>query len=413
MPVEMFRRLVSGLAVLAATLVATAPAQGSTLFTVVGHGYGHGIGMSQYGTLGYALHGYSYTQILPHYYSHTHLAPAPSPVTERVLLESGHTTVNVSASAAIAIKDEGSSIRKTLPAGSYRVQFGTTPGHLQVVDRNTGHRVVENLVGPVDVLPTSTPLELDDSAGIGFTGDHWRGWFRVIESGHTLECVNAVKMEYYVAGVIPNEMPSSWPTAALRTQAVATRSYAFATRNPGGDFDAYADTRSQVYGPIEREVTSTNRAEQDTAHTVVWYGSTIATTFFSSSSGGRTSSEQASWGSSTGQPYLVPVNDPFDKALGRNPYHTWRLGPWTPAGLAGSLGLSSAVASIDQVYDPPSLREQTVTFHTLAGDRLLSAGSIQSRLGLRSTYFRVLQVTLSVPHKPVPAGHTFTMTGRV
>jgi stage II sporulation protein D len=408
----MVRRIGSVAAACAALLAAAVPAQASTLYTILGHGYGHGIGMSQYGTLGYALHGYSDDRILAHYFSNTTPGMAPSGVVERVLLESNR-TVSVSASASITFSDEGSSISQTLPAGAYRVRYGTTPGRLQVVDASTNKILIKNIVGPLQVHPSSQPLQLNDSAGIGFTGDHWNGWFRIIESGSSLLCVDNVQMENYVAGVVPNEMPSSWPAQALRTQAVATRSYAFATRRPGSDFDAYSDTRSQVYGPIERMASSASQAVADTAHQVVMYGGTIATTFFSSSSGGRTSSEQASWGSSTGQPYLIPVSDPYDNAGGANPYHTWRLAPHTRIGLARLFGYTSRVNSIDQTYDPPSLREQTLTLHTAAGDHTWGALGVQSRLGLRSTYFRVLQVRITVPGTPVKAGTTFTMTGRV
>jgi SpoIID/LytB domain protein len=409
----MLRRVGSMLAALAVALATAGPARASTLFTVVGHGWGHGIGMSQYGTLGYALHGYSYTQILHHYFTGTRLAPVSTGVTERVLLASGRTSVDISAAAPVTVRDEGAGTSVSLPAGSYRVRFGSTPGRLQVVDRHTGAEVAKGLLGPVAMIPTSQPLELDVPAGIGFTGDHWHGWLRVVAQGHTLDCIDVVPMEHYVQGVLPNEMPSTWPTPALRAQAVATRSYAYATRRPSSEFDAYSDTRSQVYGPIEREAESSTAAVQATYHDVVWYGSTIATTFFSSSSGGRTSSEQAAWGTSSGQPYLVPVSDPFDKAEGRNPNHTWVLAPRTPAGLAALFGYSSPVASIDQVIDPASLRERTLTLHTLAGDRVWSGPSVQAQLGLRSVYFRVLQVTLSAPHRAVRAGTTISLTGRV
>ena len=51
-----------------------------------GAGFGHGIGLSQYGAYGYALHGRSYQAILAHYYKGTRLSTAPSrPV--RVLLQ--------------------------------------------------------------------------------------------------------------------------------------------------------------------------------------------------------------------------------------------------------------------------------------------------------------------------------------
>ena len=408
----MVRRIGSVAAACAALLAAAAPAQGSTVYTILGHGYGHGIGMSQYGTLGYAEHGYSYERILAHYFSNTSLGTAPAGATERVLLAE-NSGVDFSASASVTVSDEGSSASQTLPAGAYRVGHDSTAGRLRVLDRGNGRVVMHNLVGPLKVVPSSQPLQLDDSAGVGFIHDHWKGWFRVIASGSSLECVDVVPMETYVAGVVPNEMPSSWPASALRTQAVAARSYAFATQRPGSDFDAYADTRSQVYGPIERMATSANQAVSDTANQVVLYAGSVATTFFSSSSGGRTSSEQASWGSSTGEPYLIPVNDPYDNASGANPYHTWRLNPHTRIGLARLFGYTSRVNSIDQTFDPASLREQTLTLHTAAGDHTWSALAVQSRLGLRSTYFRVLQVRITLPSTPVKAGTTFTMTGRV
>src|SRR5689334_16275764 len=87
----MVRRIGSIAAACAALLAGAVPAQASTLYTILGHGYGHGIGMSQYGTLGYALHGYSYDRILAHYFSNTSLGSAPSGVVERVLLESNRT----------------------------------------------------------------------------------------------------------------------------------------------------------------------------------------------------------------------------------------------------------------------------------------------------------------------------------
>src|SRR6478672_6454349 len=65
---------------LAATAVARAAAaapQPQATFVITGHGWGHGIGMSQWGARGYAEHAWSYRQILRHYYPSTQLGPAP------------------------------------------------------------------------------------------------------------------------------------------------------------------------------------------------------------------------------------------------------------------------------------------------------------------------------------------------
>ena len=59
--------------------------------------------------------------------------------------------------------------------------------------------------------------------------------------------INSVGVEGYVKGVVPNEVPASWPADALRAQAVVARTYGLATDREG-PFDQYDDTRSQVYG---------------------------------------------------------------------------------------------------------------------------------------------------------------------
>ena len=61
------RRLASSICLLAALLFAPVASAAST-FSITGGGYGHGIGMSQYGAYGYALHGKDYRFILAHYY---------------------------------------------------------------------------------------------------------------------------------------------------------------------------------------------------------------------------------------------------------------------------------------------------------------------------------------------------------
>ena len=403
----MTRRFVASVAAVAALLL-PASAQASTVFTLTGHGWGHGIGMSQYGALGYAEHGWSYTQILGHYFTGTHVGPLPASMTERVLLSSGP-AVHFGASAGMTLTDAAGTTKK-LAAGLYHLQRGGSAGHLQLISRATGG-VTKGLVAPVTIHPGSQPLRLNDSAGIGFAGDHWHGSFRVLNSGSSLLCVDVVGLEKYLRGVVPSEMPASWPAPALKTQAVAARSYAVATRNPSGLFDAYADTRSQMYGPIEHEASASTAAVAATVHRVVWYKHTVATTFFSSSSGGRTSSEQAAWGTSSGQPYLVPVVDRYDSAGGANPNHTWPAQTYTPAGLARALGLSGVVGSVTMTIDGPSQRILDLGVTSSGGTSTLSGDQVQGRMGLRSNYFRLLQRTLVVPATAV-AGRAFQLTGR-
>ena len=393
----------------ALALVVPASAGASTTFTLTGHGWGHGIGMSQYGALGYAEHGWGYVQIMDHYFTGTHVAPLRHSVTERVLLSSG-SAIHFGASSRMVLRDSGST-RMTLAAGSYRLQPGGTHGHVQLVARSTGG-VTKGLVAPVTISPGSQALRLDDSAGIGFAGDHWHGSFRIVESGSSLLCVNVVGMDKYLRGVVPSEMPASWPLPALKAQAVAARSYAVATQDPGGSFDAYADTRSQVYGPIEHEASASTAAVTDTAHRVVWYRGTVATTFFSSSSGGRTSSEQAAWDTSSGEPYLVPVNDRYDSADGANPNHTWPVTTYSGGGLARALGFSGSVTGLSTRVDAASHRVLRLGVTTTGGSATLDGVQVQSRLGLRSVWFRLVQRTITAPATAI-AGAGITVAGRV
>ena len=380
----MVRRAATAVGLTALMLLQPPGASATTLYTLTGHGYGHGIGMSQWGAYGYATHGWTYEQILGHYFTGTSIAPVSQGAIERVLLTT-NPTIDVESAAKVTVRNEATTTSTSLPAGSYRVALAS--GKMEVVNRATGNPVLSGMTGPLDVTPSSGYLQLDNSAGIGFAGDHWRGWFRIVPTGSTLECIDQVVMERYVAGVVPNEVPASWPTAALRAQAVAARTYAYATRHPTQDFDAYADTRSQVFGPIEREQTATTAAVTATNAQVVTYNGAVATTLYSSSSGGRTSSEQASWGSASGEPYLVPVNDLYDAAGGLNPNHTWTPKVYTTTGLAALFGFGGGVGGIDQTWDLASLREQSLTLHTGAGDHPTPAWTC-NRGSAWSNYFR-------------------------
>jgi SpoIID/LytB domain protein len=166
-----------------------------------------------------------------------------------------------------------------------------------------------------------------------------------------------------------------------------------------------------MYCPVERQVAASNAAVAATKHQVVKYGGQVATTFFSSSSGGRTSSLSASWGS-TDQPYLVPVRDRYDSAGGLNPNHTWTPRVFSRSGLGKALGIGGSVSSLDTTIDGPSQRVLSVLVHGSGGDHSLTAGDVFSRLGLRSTYFRILQVTLAAPKSSI-AGDAYHLKGRL
>src|SRR6266567_6203005 len=71
---------------------------GAATFLVTGHGWGHGVGLSQYGAYGYAQKGVLYDSIVLHYFPGTELGSAPISRV-RVLLTSGSATLDIGSAA--------------------------------------------------------------------------------------------------------------------------------------------------------------------------------------------------------------------------------------------------------------------------------------------------------------------------
>src|SRR3954451_12122171 len=84
----MRRTALAALSVCALSVAWGSTADAASTFTVHGAGFGHGVGMSQFGALGYAQHGASYKDILGHYYAGTSIGRAPDGTIVRVLLQS-------------------------------------------------------------------------------------------------------------------------------------------------------------------------------------------------------------------------------------------------------------------------------------------------------------------------------------
>jgi stage II sporulation protein D len=282
---------------------ATPPGTSSTLL-IRGGGYGHGIGMSQYGAYGYALHGWTYRQILAHYYTGTAIGQTDPDQTVRVLLESGHTALAGATHAG----------DKTLnPSLTYDVVPLPT-GQLALVNQTT-HKRVGKFTAPLTATGPG-PLSL---AGLGA----YRGSleFRPNGSGGVYT-VDVVGLDDYVRGVIAAEMPSSWAPEALKAQAVAARSYAITSDVAGTFYNLYPDTRSQMYRGVSAETPATDAAVAATAGQVVTYDGAPVITYFFSSSGGHTENVEDAWPGASAAPWLRGVPDRYDGA-GGNPYHRW------------------------------------------------------------------------------------------
>jgi stage II sporulation protein D len=292
-----------GAAVLLLSLYPVA-AEAGLSWVVHGRGFGHGVGMSAYGAYGYAKAGKDYRFILGHYYTGTSLGTLEKARVVRVLLDisPGDIEFTSASSACGKALDPGRSYEAHRVGDSVKLRSsgGKPLAHCGRRLRAAGRSKIAiagqgTFRGALETVPT------ESDAG-------------------SLNIVNALAMEQYVKGVMPNEVPPSWPTEELKAQAVAVRSIALTGDVGGNGFDLYSDTRSQVYEGLESEYASTNDAVAATRGQVVMYKGEVAQTLYSACSGGHTESAVNVFGSPV--PYLVGVPDPFDYYC---PLHKWTL----------------------------------------------------------------------------------------
>jgi stage II sporulation protein D len=369
---------------------AAAPPQNAAFF-VSGRGWGHGVGLSQWGAYGFAQRGTTYERILAHYYRGTVLGRAPI-ARVRVLLADARKSVAIKSATPFRVRDATAKTYE-LPAGSHA--FG--PGLRLKVDPA---KPKQPLAAPIVFFPFTAPLE--------YSGRAYRGQIQVNVVAGRLQVVNNVGLEPYLYGVVPREVPNAWPAEALKAQAVVARSYALAVRKTG-PYDLYADTRSQVYGGIAAEKPTTNAAVDATAGQVLLYNGKVATTFFFSTSGGRTANVQDAWRGGEPTPYLVSVPDPYD---GASPHHSWGPIPFTAAKLKKAFRIPGRLVDA-RVAVNPSQRVSSVTFLNERGDEIVvNGGDVRTRLNLRSTWFRFGVLSLVPPTKPVDYGTAARLSGQ-
>jgi len=364
-----------------ASVPTTSVSTARSALVLTGHGWGHGLGLAQWGAYGYAKHGWTYDQILAHYYSGTTLGIARVAAV-RVLLAAEH-KATLASTVPWNVTD-GSGTVVQLDPGSLVLKGGLEVGDQQLASPLT--------------FRSSQPLTVDKKA--------CRGRIVVSSDGKLLQVVDTLALESYVKGVVPEEMPSSWAAEALKAQAVATRSYALANLAHGRGFDVYADTRSQVYGGVSAESLATTTAVHATKRQIVLYNGKVADTLFFSSSGGRTASAVETTG--IGVPYLVSVADPYDTL---SPYHDWGPVVFDLAQVGKLLKLTSPIDDV-QTTTGTSKRVKTLTVTT--DDELqvrLTGNQLRAELGLRSTWFTPALLELLPPTKAMTYGGAASLTG--
>jgi SpoIID/LytB domain protein len=315
----------------------------SSVVTLTGHGFGHGHGMGQWGALGYALAQTPYQSIVAHYYGGTTLTSlsgaADATQIGVEISENNNNTVIVTSGSPF------SAAGLSVPAGQAVLMTKNGAGGTWNVTVGGGcagpwsGAVAANVPNPTAV-PSHNP-DLGDPAaatealqlcqgGGNFT---MRGNIEGTDFQGAPRTVNVVPLEQYVAGVVPNESPSSWGALGgpgpqgqpwgfqeLEAQAVAARSYAMAGL---GSYFGYTDTcdlNCQTYQGIKNESAAADLAAIGTGGQVMEFpGGAVAATQYSASTGGYTNPGA----NSLGFPAVPDTGDSICVPGACNPNHTW------------------------------------------------------------------------------------------
>lgn len=398
------------LAVAATSMVACQVPPGSFVFA--GGGYGHGVGMSQWGAKGRADAGQGVAEILGAYFRGATIETT-HPNGPRIKLgDTANTQLTQAASLTIS-RDGGGGGTTSSPPGEplsvwadgdrvVAARAGANPGPVTIIAEAGAAATIDFVQG----VPVSI-------AAFGRSYSWGRLSLRVVRAG-TLEVVlDTISMQQYLRGVA--EVPSSWPAAALQAQAIASRTYAaYRLAHPQSSrFDLYASTVDQAYtGASQESATGWIEAVGATDGQVLTHGGVPIQAFYSSSNGGW--SEASEYVFVQALPYLRPVEDPYDAAAG-NRNASWQqtysgneLRAALQAAGWGDLGEISSIRVLDgqgvsgRLDRARILVEGTAGNVTISGNQLRYAvnASMPSSRDLLSTKFTVASGASPVPQSP-------------
>jgi stage II sporulation protein D len=144
-------------------------------------------------------------------------------------------------------------------------------------------------------------------------GRRYRGRINITSGRGGLTLINRVSLESYVAGVVGPEIGARRQDElnAVFAQAVVSRSFALKNRGrwEAFGFDAYADTRDQVYLGVAVETPQVWDAVRRTAGQVLTYQGQVIDAYFHSTCGSSTAGVDEAFATARERPYLRPVSD--------------------------------------------------------------------------------------------------------
>lgn len=343
---------------------AAAPTSPGPDIVITGSGWGHSVGMSQYGARAMGLAGRPASSILTHYYPGTAVGrsgPSDDALVaidlfqnrtigqspDRLLLQARGRDGSRPPSTAVGVRVGQEGSHRDVELRSDRAFNLALDGSDYVLRDADGAELARSTV---PMRTYTNPAAGDNPAllalpQLGASPTSIAGTFAYgsisYEGGRP---VLRQRMSEYLRGI--SEVPSSWPAATLQAQAITARTYA--ARQGGAVFSATPLHQAYAGWAKEGEPGFGQRwaaAVDATRDLTVTFQGELAQTFYSSSHGlGRSEASQDSWAYGAAFPYLTSVDDPWsnDPAAG-NPYASWtaRAGNEAFAGVVGLARVSN------------------------------------------------------------------------
>jgi SpoIID/LytB domain protein len=301
------------------------PAGGS--FTLRGHGWGHGRGLSQYGAQGAASIGKSADTITATYYPNTQRTVLGNPTMRIKISYDGRTTTReLIPASGQSMRDAASGKVLSLPttARIWRVVADSAGLHVSYVTSAGTTKLATTYAGPLEVSGT-TFIRLRRSDG---TSRDYRNMVRIRRTGsNTIQSIAVMRMESYLLGVVPRESLSSWAAAALQAQSIAARSYSrykFDHVSSTAPYDICDTTQCQVFDGSAKYTASGTRTNLEPSSTTAAVKATtgVHRTYLGKAIFAEFSSSNGGWSTAGDFPYLVAKADPWDGITGSS-VHSW------------------------------------------------------------------------------------------
>ena len=403
------------------TATAAATASIPPHFVLTGSGFGHGVGMSQFGAQGQAMEGQNAPYIINYWFPGTQLLSVPD--TQLIRVNIAHKVT----SATIAMADgfsrsnldlsnnpDGSLSNGGLGTSSSIYKFSLVSKKIVASMYNRG---LPTLFYPGQSLwnmywtgttafpaptgglsgPKPEPfsiIKINTSAG-SIQLRYGQVQLKVV--GSKMEITATMTLEQYLLGI--SEMSSSWLPAALQAQAIASRTYGLAhlTLRTTCDCNVYNTIYDQAYIGYAKEsepgfgknwisaVTSTE-TDPGNAQAIYFQGAPVSVYFFSSD-GGQTQRSADVWG--TALPYLTNVPDPWSLDIFLNPQYAHWQRVLIQKDVATAFNLPDVVSLAITARSASNSATVITATASTGGMAQLSVGDFKNKLRVPSSWFEI------------------------